>query len=154
MDVVCVRDGVVLVMEVKSTFLRMSQREAWHHATSTLRKAGGQLKRKVDAVTTDLAGQRTLAEDLGSALPAHVREVHGWIVDTSIECDHQRFSGFLKVSLEEVLIALRDDREWLHDPGGLLGIAKGTDQAALYPDGFCCHRFVQVIENQSVWDNI
>jgi hypothetical protein len=53
-----------------------------------------------------------------------------------------------------VLIALRDDREWLHDPDGLLGIAKGTDHAALYPDGFSCHRFVQVIENQSVWDGI
>jgi len=126
-DVVCVRDGVVLVMEVKSTFLRSSQRQAWHHATSTLRMAGGQLKRQVDAVITDLGGKRTLAQDLGAALPAQVREVHGWIVDTSIECDHQRFSGFLKVSLEEVLIALRDDRELLHDPDGLLGIAKRTD---------------------------
>lgn len=29
---------------------------------------------------------------------------------SSIEHDHQRFGGFLKVSLEEVLIALRDDR--------------------------------------------
>ncbi|UUZ67083.1 hypothetical protein LP416_19415 [Polaromonas sp. P2-4] len=44
----------------------------------------------------------------------------GWIVDTSIECDHQCFSGFLKVSLEEVLIALRDDRRLLNDPDGLL----------------------------------
>jgi len=75
-------------------------------------------------------------------------------VDTSIECDHQRFSGFLKVSLEEVLIALRDDRELLHDPGGPFGIAEGMDHAALYPDGFSCRRFVQVIDNRSVWDGI
>ena len=52
--------------------------------------------------------------------------------------------------LEEVLIALRDDRELLHDPDGVFGLAKVTDDAALYPDGFSCHRFVQVIENQSV----
>jgi hypothetical protein len=37
-------------------------------------------------------------------------------IDTSIECDHQRFGGFLKVSLEELLIALRDNRHLLHDP--------------------------------------
>ncbi|KPU88368.1 hypothetical protein APR50_39410 [Variovorax paradoxus] len=132
----------------------MSQREAWSHATSTLRKAGGQLKRKVDAVMTDLGAGGTLAKDLGSALPSHPREVHGWIVDTSIENDHQRFGGFLKVSLEEVLIALRDDRELLHDPEGLFGNANVTAHAALHPDGFSCQRFVLIIETESVWDGV
>ena len=28
----------------------------------------------------------------------------GWLVDTSIECDHQRFGGFLKISVAELLI--------------------------------------------------
>lgn len=41
----------LFVIEVKSMFLRRSQREAWLHATSTLRKAGDQLRRKVEAVS-------------------------------------------------------------------------------------------------------
>ena len=48
--------------------------------------------------------------------------IQGWIVDTSIECDHQRFCGFLKVSLEEVLIALRDDRHLLKTVGLCLSV--------------------------------
>jgi hypothetical protein len=71
--------------------------------------------------------------------PDDMPEITAWIVDTSIECDHQRFHGFLKVSLEEVLIALRDDRHWLNDPDGLFqtGNTRGkpfvcdSDRAAL-----------------------
>ncbi|MCU0974155.1 MAG: hypothetical protein MUF80_09425, partial [Burkholderiales bacterium] len=85
----------------------------------------------------------------------------GWIADTSIECDHQRFSGFLKVSIEELLIALRDDRHLLYHPDGMVA---GTDDAlrprtvandqaawTLYPDGFSAERFVAVIESAAVW---
>ena len=86
----------------------------------------------------------------------------GWIVDTSIEHDHERFNGFLKVSLEEVLIALRDDRHLLNDPEGLLngtwmeaghGDAGEVDKPpTLYPDGFSLSRFVEVIESEAVWE--
>ena len=48
-DVICARDGTVLVLEVKSTYLRRSQQDAWQHETTTLRKAGRQLQRKVAA---------------------------------------------------------------------------------------------------------
>lgn len=88
--------------------------------------------------------------------------VTAWIVDTSIEWDHQLFQGFLKVSLEEVLIALRDDRRLLNDPHGLFGGQAVPDQGAeeyaepgkddtLYPDGFSAGRFVEVIETAAVW---
>ena len=68
------------------------------------------------ALETDTALAEALAHP-GTQPPG---QVHVWIVDTSIECDHQRFAGFLKVSLEEVLIALRDDRHLLDDPDGLV----------------------------------
>ena len=87
---------------------------------------------------------------------------HAWIADTCIECDHQRFGGFLKVSVEELLIALRDDRHLLSDPAGLLSESYGVDEAheadasesgwSLYPYGFTAERFVEVIETESVWD--
>ena len=53
-----------------------------------------------------------------------------WIVDSSIECYHQRFDGFLKIPLKELLIALRDDRHLLHHPDGMFA---QTTPAACVP---------------------
>ncbi len=162
-DVVCARDGIVLVIEVKSTFLRVSPREAYQHATTTLRRAGAQVRRKVDAVTRELLVNDQFQHALRLAASVGVPAVHGWIVDTSIECDHQRFSGFLKVSLEEVLIALRDDVALLHDPGNLSGrdaelkpgeADRRVANRALYAEGFTAQRFVSVIERAEVWREI
>jgi hypothetical protein len=162
-DLICARDGHLLVLEIKSTFLRRSQKEAWLHGANMLRKAGLQLRRKLDAVEKALSNDESLAKSLGVEPGAPPRHVCGWIVDTSIEHDHERFSGYLKVSLEEVIIALRDDRHLLNDPAGLL-ISGGTEQIdgvrppendrawTLYPDGFSVSRFIQVIENEAVWD--
>lgn len=161
-DLIATLGEHLFVIEVKSTFLRRSQRDAWLHATTALRKAGHQLRRKVEAVSLAIASDAvlrallTLTED---RVPTHH---HGWIADTSIECDHQRFAGFLKVSVEELLIALRDDRHLLNDPDGLLAGSYGADQSleahtsrsawTLYPDGFSAERFVDVIETGAVWD--
>lgn len=161
-DLICARDGIVLVVEVKSTFLRRSQRDAWIHGTTTLRKAGQQVSNKISAVRRALAEERELASSLGVENLTAPLNMHGWIVDTSIEHDHQRFGGFLKVSLEEVLIALRDDRHLLNDPNGIFSgrhpdIESGKmndarQQMTLYPEGFSAARFIEVIENESVWD--
>lgn len=159
-DVMAARDGHLVVMEVKSTYLRSSQRDAWRHATTTLRKAGRQLHRKVRAVSLALETDVELRTALGLEETPGDGFLHGWIVDTSIEGDHQRFSGFLKVSLEELLIALRDDAQLLRDPGGLLtgqeAPAPISDDltSTLYPDGFSALRFVEVIETEAVWSGI
>jgi hypothetical protein len=78
------------------------------------------------------------------------------------KCDYQRFGGFLKVSVDELIIALRDDRHLLNDPGGLLAGNHDVDEAheadvsesgwSPYPDGFSAGRFVEVIETEAVWD--
>jgi Holliday junction resolvase-like predicted endonuclease len=161
-DLIATLDGYLFVIEVKSTFLRQSQRDAWLHASTTLRKAGQQLRRKVDAVSlaiTSDPGFRTMLGFTDDEIPT---QQHAWIADTSIECDHQRFDGFLKVSVEELIIALRDDRHLLNDPGGLLAgdyAVDGVREAntsrsgwSLYPDGFSAERFVEVIETEAVWD--
>jgi hypothetical protein len=76
-----------------------------------------------------------------------------------------RFSGFLKISLEELLIALRDDADLLADPDGLLS-GRSVDKAnldrfdvprpsaTLYPQGFRADRLVEVIEAETVWKAI
>jgi hypothetical protein len=102
-----------------------------------------------------------LCADLGLPLGI-IPSLTGWIVDTSIELDHERFSGFLKISLEEVIIALRNDRHLLSEPYGILkAIQDGVnlDEAyhvmyealSLYPQSFSAARFVDVIESEAVW---
>jgi Holliday junction resolvase-like predicted endonuclease len=161
-DLICALDRIVLVLEVKSTFIRQSQRAAWQHRTTTLRKAGQQLRRKVPAVERALSEGSDLAASLNLAGDADSISIHGWIVDTSIECDHERFSGFLKVSLEEVLIALRDDRHLLNDPDGILSGRYQKDElaiadnahteASLYPSGFTVDKFMDAVEKEAVWE--
>lgn len=156
-DLICARDGVVFVLEVKSSYFRQSKQDAWLHASTTLRKAGLQLSRKVSAIKHALAERQELSELLKLKGESSQTTVHGWIVDTSIECDHQRFNGFLKVSLEELLIALRDDRRLLHDPDGLhtgvIGVSAAVD-GTLFPKGFSAKNLVKVIESQAVWAEI
>lgn len=159
-DLICARDNAVLVLELKSTYLRRSPRDAWLHATTTLRKAGKQLRRKVVAIEQALSESVELANALGLEGRVEPPTIHGWIVDTSIECDHQRFEGFLKVSLEEVLIALRDDAHFLDDLDGLLSgqyrecvleEARTAEHATLYHHGFSASRFLEVIDSEEVW---
>lgn len=153
-DLICARDGLVFALEVKSSYFRQSKQDAWFHASTTLRKAGLQLSRKVSAIKHALAERQELSELLILKGESSQTAVHGWIVDTSIECDHQRFNGFLKVSLEEILIALRDDRRLLHDPDGLhtgvIGVPAAVD-GTLFPQGFSAANLVNVIESQTVW---
>ena len=132
------------------------------HRHSTLRKAGLQLNRKVNAVRSALKHGGSLQQALtleADCMP----EITAWILDISIECDHQRFHDFLKVSLEEVLIALRDEQHWLNDPDGLFQTGKASGEllvfdsdsatsTSLYPDGFSATRLVEVIESATVWN--
>ena len=163
-DVIAARDGHLFVLEVKSTFIRRSQREAWVHATTTLRKAGLQLQRKMAAVLRAVESSAEFRMAIGLNEGQSITHHHGWIVDTSIESDHQRFSGFLKISVEEMLIALRDDRPQLKDlsefrtTSSELTESLDQDQSysstTMYPDGFSAERFVKVIEAGVVWDEV
>lgn len=160
-DVIAARDGHLFVLEVKSTFIRRSQREAWVHATTTLRKAGLQLQRKMAAVLRAVESSAEFRMAIGLNDGQSITHHHGWIVDTSIESDHQRFSGFLKITVEEMLIALRDDRHLLKDLSEFrtaspeltesLDPNQSYGRTTMYPDGFNAERFVEVLEAGVVW---
>ena len=160
-DLICFRDNQLLIIEVKSTFRRKSLKEIWLHRTNTLRKAGLQLSRKVEAIKTAIVSDPSLKKTLGLKPGNKSLSVHGWIVDTSIEHDHEYFSDFLKISFEEVLIALRDDSHLLHDPSGLLNenhinsetivASEIQESSTLYPNGFSGNYFIEVIEQQTIW---
>jgi len=159
-DVICARDGHLWVLELKSTFVRKSLEDAWRHRTTTLRKAGMQLKRKVSAVARDLSAPEGRLASLG--LGTSAGKQHAWIVDTSLEHDHEHIGGHLKVSMQEVLIALRDDRHLLRDlaepaNGQQQGDAPSIDPfelppaSTLYPQGFTGAGFAEAIESGAVW---
>lgn len=152
-DIVAARDGHLFLFEVKSTYLRKTPQEAWRHAATTQRRAGLQLKRKRPAVLQALAVDTGFRAALGLDVCPVDKRVHTWIVDTSIESDHERFSGFLKVSWEEVLIALRDDAQLLTDPDGLVSgrMTVGVEVRSLYPAGFDASRFAEIIEGDLLW---
>lgn len=153
-DLICTRDKLVFVIEVKSTYMRRSQAEAWVHTTSTLRKAGRQLQRKVAAVRRALHVDENFRSSLGAG---STDPLHGWIVDTSIESDHCRFSGFLKLSVEELLIALRDERHLLSaelDETVDEDTRCAADIGTLYPHGFDAHNLLATIERQAVWSAV
>jgi hypothetical protein len=78
---ICASDEIVLVIEVKSTFLRRSQRDAWLHGKTTLRRAGRQLRRKVGAIRQALNADAELVKALGLGSPNASVKIHGWIAD-------------------------------------------------------------------------
>ena len=154
-DVVAARDGHLFLFELKSTFVRESAQDAWLHLSTTLRKAGRQLVRKQAAVLSVLTGDTALQSALGLQDLQADGQAHAWIVDTSIEGDHCFFSDCLKLSLEEILIALRDDRRHLFDGQVWTQGQPAARQpaATLYPAGFDAVRFVDVIQSQAVWND-
>jgi hypothetical protein len=155
-DLICVLEGHVLVLEVKSTFLRSTKKDAWFHKSRTLRKAGQQIGRKVNAVRQALLTNENFKSSLGLDTCYIKPLVSGWIVDTSIEHDHEFFSGYLKVSLEEVIIALRDDSQLLFEIGKFVEgqELQGDANFTLYPDGFMAKNFLSIIEQQRVWQAV
>jgi hypothetical protein len=69
-----------------------------------------------------------------NALGAYERLIHQYLA-----C----FSGYLKMSLEELLTVLRDERHLL-----LGSLEQGTSR---YPDGFSAGRLAAIVEGNELW---
>ena len=87
-------------------------------------------------------------------------KVIGWVADTSIEFDHEYFAGFLKVTVEELLVALTDRVYLLFDFEEQAELAQKTGVEmcfvskpfSLYENGINGQEFVNVIEQSRVWE--
>lgn len=83
------------------------------------------------------------------------------IADTSIEFDHEYFSGFMKVTIEELLIALADNAHFLcnQEQKFSSSLASGeqvnlvSEAHSLYENGFSGKEFLEVIEHSRVWES-
>jgi len=149
-DLICQRDGVLLLMEVKSGYIRSTTHEVWLHRTNTMRKAAWQLRRKRIAVVKALAADQDLRSRLGYHGQHPEAHLQAWIVDTSIELDGQSVDGFRVVSREALEVILRDEK-YLLRPMDQLG-EEGRD--SLFADGFTAARFIAVVESNELWRGI
>ncbi len=174
-DLISFLDDHLFIFEIKSGYMRRNLRDAWQHKTSTLRKAALQLKRKSAFVTERLKTDPTLLTLINNRDSSQIY-IHSWIIDTSIEYDHEYFGGFLKISIQELIIALRNERHLLRDmhqviveqrkcnddshikshfkdicSNAMTAISVQNPEDNLYPSGFTVDQFVAVIENGLIW---
>ncbi|WP_434926145.1 nuclease-related domain-containing protein [Shewanella sp. HL-SH2] len=157
-DLICVIDNIIFIIEVKSTYYRTTKSEVFQHRDRTLRKAGIQVRKKVEAIKDDLHLNKELRKILG--LTIEIPKIKGLIADTSLEFDHDYFAGFMKVSIEELLIALADNAHFLCNQEKEItsSMASGkevdfsSEHFSLYPSGFNGKEFLRVIEESVVWE--
>lgn len=149
-DLICHLDGVLLLLEVKSGYIRSTKHEVWLHRTNTLRKAAWQLRRKQVAVLSALKADQDLRARLGYHGQQPEADLHAWIVDTSIELDGQSVDGFRVVSREGLEVILRDEKQLLRPIDQL----DEESRSSLFPDGFTAGRFVTVVESDELWRGI
>jgi len=149
-DLICHQDGVLLLFEVKSGYIRSTTHEVWLHRTNTLRKAAWQLRRKQVAVLSALMADQDLRARLGYHGLEPETDMHAWIVDTSIELDGQSVDGFRVVSREALEVILRDEQHLLRP----LDPLDEDDPRTLFPGGFTADRFVEVAESGELWRDI
>ncbi|WP_299728831.1 hypothetical protein [uncultured Endozoicomonas sp.] len=103
----------------------------------------------MNAVQTLLAQQPTDFQTLNIGDTSKL-QFHHWIVDTTIEHDHELFSGALKVSMQEVMIALKDEAHLL--VGSVIPDYEGPSVPnSIYPEGFSAKTFIQRIETDFIW---
>lgn len=146
-DLICQLDGVLLLLEVKSGYIRSTPHEVWLHRTTTLRKAAWQLRRKRVAVADALRTDQSLRARLSYCGQHPEVDMHAWIVDTSIELDGQSVDGFRVVSREVLEVILRDEKHLLRP----VGQASEDDHGSMYAEGFSAERFVEVVESGELW---
>ena len=149
-DLICHLDGNLLLLEVKSGYIRRSRKEVWLHRTSTLRKAAWQLNRKREAVITAIQHDEKLKLQLGCSSDTSYDALHCWIVDTSIELDGQCIEGFPVVSREVLEVVLRDEKHLL-SPINELDL---DNHESLFPKGFSASYFIDLVESHTLWKDL
>ncbi|MCI5188532.1 MAG: NERD domain-containing protein [Candidatus Electrothrix sp. AS4_5] len=147
-DLICYLERHIFLIEVKSTYVRKTLQDAWIYYTTTLRKATRQLRRKRKALLSAIEEDGELRANLCISGQAKDILLHSWIVDTSIEYDQTIIDGFLKVSLEGLIVILRNERYLLN---GLLHEADNLSEDHLFKDGFSAKRFAEIVEEGRVW---
>lgn len=153
-DVIAYEDGVLLLIEVKSGYIRSSRQEAWLHKTGTLRKAAWQLSRKEIALKVALLSDTELRNQLNFQQNEIPQIFKSWIIDTSIEFDGKEIDGYPVTALETMMIALRDEKSLLTEFELFEDENSTVPEISLYENKFRLTEFIHVIESGQVWHGL
>ncbi|MFI9458094.1 NERD domain-containing protein [Acinetobacter sp. NPDC052428] len=104
-DLIVIHGNHVIVAEVKSTYIRSSIQEIYEYKNFTLNKASYQLDKKVEYIKKYFL--KEFFDDISEVV------LHTWIIDTTLEFDHEYFGDHLKVSLDEVIITSNCESEFM-----------------------------------------
>lgn len=104
-DLIAMYENHVIVAEVKSTYIRSSIQEIYEYKNFVLNKASYQLDNKVEYIKRHFLSKHF--GDINDVI------IHSWIIDTTLEFDHEYFGDHLKVSLDEVIITSNCESEFM-----------------------------------------
>lgn len=99
-DLIAIYENHVIVAEVKSTYIRSSIQEIYEYKNFVLNKAKYQLDNKLNYI------KDVFLEEYFDNTENII--LHSWIIDTTLEFDHQYFGDHLKLSLDEIVITLNN----------------------------------------------
>ena len=106
-DLIVVSGYTVLAIELKSSYIKSSVKEIYEYRNFVLKKAAYQLNKKVNYV------KEAFLQEISESKSEF--KIHSWIIDTTLEFDHQYIDGFLKLSFEELLIVLNSHQNFMKD---------------------------------------
>lgn len=138
-DLIAIYENHVIVAEVKSTYIKSSIQEIYEYRNFTVNKAAYQLSKKVTYVRDEFLIQHF--ENIDDV------KIHSWIIDTTLEFDHQYFDSHLKISMDEIIISLNGQADFM---------------SSLIEDSFDLEKklnridpiqFIDDIENDRCWKN-
>ncbi|MEQ1417664.1 hypothetical protein [Acinetobacter indicus] len=136
-DLIAVYENHVIVVEVKSTYIKSSIQEIYEYRNFTLNKAAYQLSKKVAHVRNEFLNQ--YFENLDDV------KTHSWIIDTTLEFDHQYFDHHLKISIDEIIISLNGKVDFMDS---IIGGRFDVEEVANSIDPL---KFIDDIENDRFW---
>jgi tetratricopeptide (TPR) repeat protein len=110
-DCAAYKDGVLFLIELKSTYLRSNLKEILDNENA-MNKAGEQLQKVESYVKKNF---QVIRSKLGMDRNIQLEDVRLYplIVSTSFEQDYEYFNGYRKISLFELNIILNDEKNYL-----------------------------------------
>ena len=136
-DLIAMYENHVIVAEVKSTYIRSSIQEIYEYKNFVLNKASYQLDNKVEYIKRHFLSKHF--GDINDVI------IHSWIIDTTLEFDHEYFGDHLKVSLDEVIITSNCESEFMQK---LVDEQLDIEKGELKIDPI---QFLESIEKNTFW---
>ncbi|MFV5492354.1 NERD domain-containing protein [Acinetobacter sp. ASP199] len=137
-DLIAIYGNHVIIAEVKSTYIRSSIQEIHEYKNFTLNKASYQLDKKVEYIKKYFLKEHF--SDLSEVV------LHTWVIDTTLEFDHEYIGDHLKVSLDEIIISLNGHKDFMDSfVNSDFDLKKSIDRVDPI-------QFLESIENNLFWN--